>query len=335
MGPKARIGILLALACSSLGWADAVRTQSISLHKGWNAVFLEVTPGTTDSDVVFTNTPVSIAATYFAVSSPVQFIQNPGTIQWKREGWGVWYAPGRPDTFLSNLKMIYGNRAYLIYAGRDFTWNVSGSVSFDRVRWKSNSFNFLGFSLDPVAPPTFHQFFASSPAQNPSRVYQLADGQWKLIGDPIQTRMQSGTAYWIYCNGSSDFQGPLTVNVPTAMGLHFESTDQSWLSVVNTSSDPMNVQVQTVSNGNGLPLDYSVRGIGPGWINRFNFPLPAVYAMPSLEPGDSASLWLNIRRDKMTSAVQSTLLEVSGDIGVRLWIPVSGTRAQLQAAVAQ
>src|SRR5690242_8855370 len=101
--------------------AENSRTQSFALHKGWNAVFLELTPANPDVNLLFAQAPVSIVATYLAVERPVQFIRDPGTLQWNKDGWAVWYAASRPDAFLSSLHAIYGHQAYLILAQRDFT----------------------------------------------------------------------------------------------------------------------------------------------------------------------------------------------------------------------
>src|SRR5437870_1051673 len=77
--------------------AGNTRTQTLALHKGWNSVFLQVTPTNTEPASVFTNLPVTIAATFFAVDRKVEFIQNPGSIPWSKDGWGVWYGANRPD----------------------------------------------------------------------------------------------------------------------------------------------------------------------------------------------------------------------------------------------
>ena len=44
-----------------------IRTQSITLHKGWNAVYLQVDPTNSKPAACFQGTPVSIAASYIGV----------------------------------------------------------------------------------------------------------------------------------------------------------------------------------------------------------------------------------------------------------------------------
>src|SRR5436190_2070422 len=192
---RGTLGVLLLLSIivsPFFAHANTTRTQTISLHKGWNAVQLMVTPTDPTPATVFSGTPIAIAATYFGATSSAQFIQNPTSTEWKKEGWGVWYAPARADGFLSTLNGIAGNRAYLIYSKQDFTWNVTGEVSFAKVQWKSDSFNLVGFCLDPNSPPTFDKFFKGSTAHQPGRIYRLVNDQWVLVSSTAATTMKSG-----------------------------------------------------------------------------------------------------------------------------------------------
>jgi len=108
-------------------------------------VFLQVSPTNREPDAVFANTPIEIVATYFAVERSVQYIQNPGSTGWNKNGWSVWYASSRPDAFLSSLHAVHGNRAFLIYATQDFMWQATGAVtapaspasSSDRSQWRT------------------------------------------------------------------------------------------------------------------------------------------------------------------------------------------------------
>ncbi len=310
--------------------AGITRTQTITLRKGWNSVFLQVAPLNPDPSVVFLNTPVSIVATYLAAHSSVEFVQNPGEIPFKKEGWGVWYAPSRSDAFLSSLAAVNGNRAYLIFSQQDYTLNLQGNVAFEAPRWKSDSFNLIGFCLDDQSPPTFEKFFAGSAAHRSSRIYQLVNDQWTLVIDPVRSTMKSGEAYWIFCKGGSDYQGPLTTKVVSGRGMIFGTTGESHLVFINQSGDPLNVRVETISSGE-LPLSYLVRGVSESSIENVAFDLPPNHSLPVIEAGKTAALWLKLRRAQMTGSSQSTLLKISTDNGVQVWIPATGTRTDLPA----
>jgi hypothetical protein len=317
-----------ALWVDSAG-ADTTRSQTISLRRGWNAVFLQVTPANLDPNVVFSNMPVSIVATYLTVDKSIQYIKNPGEAQWNKDGWGVWYSARRPDGFLSSLRAINGNRAYLILAQQDCVWNVTGEVTFEKTRWKSDSFNLVGFSVDDSAPPTFDQFFSGSNSHQPCRIYRLNGDQWTLVNNPVQATMRSGEACWVYCAGSSEYQGPLQIQLLHARDVTFGSTGEASLAMVNQSTDPMNIRVDTVASDIGVPLAYTVTGITPGAMALSSYDLPATYNMQQLDPGQKTALWLKLRRERMTSAAQSALLKITSDNGVQIWIPVKGDRADL------
>ena len=107
---------------------------------------------------------------------------------------------------------------------------------------------------------------------------------------------------------------------------------EAWIAFANESGNPMDIQVQTVASDIGLPLAYTIRGITRGAMLPISVPLPASYALQPLEPGDSTSLFLKVRQENLTRSVQSALLKITTDNGVQLWVPVTGSRADLTAA---
>ncbi len=320
-----KFSIILVLFASLVVRADTIRTQTIALHKGWNAIYLEVAPTNPSPAAVFANTPVSIAAAFFGGDSPVQFIQNPGSISWKKDGWAVWYAPSRPDGFLATLFAINGNQAYLVFSESDFNWNLSGNVSLGLKQWKPNSYNLNGFGVNAAAPPTFGKYFAGSPAHLPGQIYRLEGNQWTLIANPAATPMRSGEACWIYSKGASDYQGPLGIKLTTGDNVSFGSSAESPISLENRTADPLTVKVETVAQDGGVPLGYVVRAVTAGKMDDATFDLPAQYTPPALEAGQTSWLWLKLRRERMHAAAQSALLKISTDSGAEVWVPVAGT----------
>src|SRR5262245_51804293 len=192
---------LVSLLASATGLVQGstLRTQQIQLHQGWNSVFLEVAPSNAAPEAVFANAPISIAATYFPLANSVEFVTDPVRINFKKEGWAVWYAPGRTDAFLTSLHAIDGNRSYLIYSESEFTWSIEGYVSLEAVRWKSDSFNHVGFCVDAQSPPTFGKFFGGSGAHRQARIYRLVSERWSRVTEPDATPMRAGEAFWVYC----------------------------------------------------------------------------------------------------------------------------------------
>lgn len=319
--------VVLVFITVTAARASGIRTQNISLHKGWNAIFLEVSPTNASPAAVFASTPVSIAGVYFGGDTSVQYIQNPGNISWKRDGWAVWYAPSRQDDFLSTLFAIQGNRGYLIYAESDFMWTVTGTVALGTVKWKPDSFNYGGFGVNAAAAPTFGRYFAGSTAHQPGKIYRLVNDQWTLVANPATEQMRAGESCWVYCKGASDYQGPLSVKVATGDSVLFGSSAESPVTLENRTGDPLTVKVETVAQDSGLPLAYVVRGISTNALNAATFDLPALHTLPALEAKQVSYLWLKLRREKMSNATQTALLKISTDSGAEVWLPVTGTVA--------
>ena len=309
--------------------SGTLRTQQIQLQKGWNSIFLEVCPSNSTPAVVFANTPVSIAATYFPLANSVEYLTDPVRINWKKEGWSVWYAPTRSDSFLTSLYAVDGNRAFLIYSEQDFLWSIEGNVAFEPLRWKSDSYNHVGFGVNAQSPPTFGKFFSGSKAHAQRKFYRLVGDKWTKVTAPDATSMKSGEAFWAYCQGASDFQGPLTVSIPFGHGIVFGSQGLARLTLGNTSTDPISVQTEIA--GGVLPLSYVVRSLAGDSIDNLFVTLPTSYSMPTFEAGTQTYFTLQVRREQMGQGLQSTLMKISTDVGTEIWLPLAAQREDLSA----
>jgi hypothetical protein len=333
-----RANLRRALVCAWIGTsalipvrADVLRTQTIELRQGWNAVFLEVEPPNTNPDAVFAGTPVDVVARYFPMSSPVQFISDPADAPWNKPGWGVWYSTNRPDAFLTSLHALHGNKACLVHATANHLWRVTGKVAFTRIRWQADSFNLLGFPVDEQAPPTFDRFFAGAGGLIGQRIYRLDNkGRWLPVTTPTTTTVRTGEAYWVYCQGRTDYQGPLDVKGPGLGMLDFGATGSTLqVDLLNTLSSPASVTVERVSDTGDLPLARVVRDLST---LQTSYPeLAPVTALSSLEAGTPDFLRLQVRREAMTAAEQVCLLKLTSSQGVRFWIPVRAARTDLVA----
>ena len=157
---------------------DVTVVQSIALSPGWNAVYLELDPADPAPGRVFAGLPVDAVATHDAVPAGGQFVKNPGVDLALAQGWAVWYAPSRPDAFLSNLYEMQGAKAYLVHATTNATLALVGNAPPALPTWKPDAFNFVGFPLQDPGSPTFAQFFAGSPAHTSGRIYRLVEGKY-------------------------------------------------------------------------------------------------------------------------------------------------------------
>jgi len=269
---------------------------------------------------------VDVVAAFYPATTSVQFVNDPAEEPWKKDGWGVWYAPERPEAMFSNLTTLLGNRPYLIHAKQDVTLSVTGSAQLNHVPWKSNSFNYVGFGLDPADPPTFADFFAGSKAHVTGRFYRLVNDKWQKVTSPTTTVMSPGEAYWVYCSGRSAFQGPLAVSFAGLAAIDFgDNLDTVTLSLLNTGLDPRTIRVEAIP-ADGLPLAWVERD----WEKFLDTypPLESPTELPTLEPGVTDQYRIHLRREQMTAAEQSALLKLTTDGGQIHWIPITAKKSQ-------
>lgn len=315
--------------------ADITRTQTVQLRAGWNAVFLEVHPSETEPAVIFANTPVDIAASYYAPSSSAQFMTDPGVDLFKQAGWGVWYATDRPDAFLKTLHAIYGQQAYLIHTKSDFTWAVTGTVAISELTWQPNAYNFVGFCLSAQSPPTFAQFFGTSSAHRHNKIYRLVNGTWLRVSAPDGAMMRAGEAFWIYSQGNSTFQGPLRVETFTRQGLVLGARFAS-LTLRNQTDHPVTPTVEHVTAGdNAVPMSMVIQAfiVSEGAVQSVAARQPDgpwTQALPPLESGASVRVPLEARLQDMRSLMHQSLLKITTDLGTECWIPVVAIRPDLE-----
>lgn len=325
----------LFLAVAAVGAAEPVRQQTVQLRKGWNAVFLEVAPLEPEPAKVFAGTPVDIAAAFHGPLTSAQFMTDPGANLFRLAGWSVWYAETRPDAFLKSLHAINGQQGYLLHARQDFTLSVTGLVSPAAVRWQADAFNYVGFSVDAVTAPTFARFFGGSPAHNHNRIYRLENGVWRQATNPAAEVMRSGEAFWIFCAGTSDYQGPLQVETTSRNGLALGAAKDAVV-LRNRTTHPVGVTMEhVVTAQNSVPLSILVLAVGDT-----NSPVRQIATpqadgawsqpMPPIEPGQAFRVPFQLRREAMTSGRQTSVLKFSTDVGTVLWLPVYGFRQDLE-----
>ncbi|MBT3374059.1 MAG: hypothetical protein HN742_32520 [Lentisphaerae bacterium] len=323
------LSLALRLSCLCVTFAcgaDTVRTQTIQLRQGWNSVFLEVSPPEFSPPDLFGALPVDVVAAFYPATTSVQFVSDPAEQPWQKGGWGVWYAPERPEAMFSSLTTILGNRPYLINARKDVTFSVTGSAQLNHVPWKSNSFNYVGFGLDPADPPTFAEFFAGAKAHAGGRCYRLVSNKWRKVTSPSTTLMRSGEAYWIYCTGRSAYQGPVAVSFAGLSSIDFgASLDTIAISLSNVGLAPETVRLDAIPP-DALPLVW----VEPDW-ETFQNTYPALQAstdLPTIEPGVTDTYRIHLRREKMPDGEQGMLLKLTTDSGQVHWIPVTAKKGQ-------
>jgi len=307
--------------------------QNLTLHPGWSAVFLEVEPESTDPTVVFSSstfTPSAAVADLLSVwrwnprTSPVEFIQNPDELLPDAPQWMVYY-PG--NSLLTNLHAINGETAYLVHLGgaSDVIWTVTGQPTVPYIDWKPNSFNFVGFHLMPLQGPNFDYFFSSSLAHAGQEIYTLNAGNWEQVTDPDTTSMLQGEGFWVYCNGSSEFTGPLSVRLEQGSGLHFGTTlVEQDLCVYNNSADNKDVHL-TVNSTPPLYLYYWSFDPSNNTAQWVEFPNASDLDL-TIPAGEMQKLRLGVRRTELTAGTpyEDNLFISDANSWIKLPVSVTG-----------
>lgn len=159
---------IISIVCTNAVNATILTQQTIPLIKGWNAVFLEISPQDSSPDDIFSALPIDQVFCFFPRKTSVEFVRNPDMVNWQKEAWGRWVPDNQPDSFLNTLFSILPGRAYLIHSKQDFVWTLKGYNTFIPTLWQPDSFNLKGFYVDPVFSPTFAQFFSGITGSQPN-----------------------------------------------------------------------------------------------------------------------------------------------------------------------
>ena len=275
-----------------------------------------------------------MAAAYYETVSSAQFTKDPDAELFRNTGWGVWYSEERPDAFLTTLYAIHGERAYLVYSGASYTWQVEGTARKPDVQWQANAYNFMGFPVHAQAAPTFAQFFSGSDAHDLDRIYRLVDGAWKKVTVPDGETMRSGEAFWIYCDGASSYMGPLRVETASHFGL-IPFSGKADLILRNDTEHPVTATLEHVGSTNSVPLAIVIQALADASepIKYVETPLPDgawTQPLPPLEARRAIRVPLTVRSVAMTTEFHSSLVKVTTDIGTEVWVPVIGNRKDLK-----
>ena len=329
--PILLLALMLACGPARLVAAGQSVTQSITLQPGWNAVWLEVEPTNNASGVIFSNLPVAGVWTRVERLASAEYIQNPSETAFNQPGWQRWLPPWRDASFFNNLFFVNANRPYLLRCTNvaPLVWNVTGRPPFRRPQWVPDAFNLRGLPVDPTNPPTFLSFFQPSAAHYDTTTTQLqpiyrldsTTGQWVAVspGDA----MQSGSAYWIYTKGASDYLAPLDLKLDVGDGLDFGNEDsQLAVRLENLSSAPLNALLRDLAGASNSILSYSRFDTNQGTL----WPaLPSVLAVATT-PTQEVRLQLAVRRQDLAGDNYESVMEVRDGAGTRLLVPVSAQK---------
>jgi hypothetical protein len=141
--------------------------------------------------------------------------------------------------------------------------------------------------------------------------------------------MRSGEAFWIYCQGHSDFTGPLDVSVPSGLGVVLEPGSVTDMTFRNTTDYPISFWVDHLPDQNTpIPMQTIIRAVdtdqnglrdlkvffGAGsWSQQF----------PTLAAGEAIRLPLLLKSSEAPKGTSYSLLRIQSDLGTEVYIPVT------------
>ncbi len=322
---------LLSLPLAALlARATPTTTQTVTLNPGWNAIHLEVEPANPDLSAVFDGVAADSVWAYGNNLGQPDFIAEVTETALAKAGWFSWVPTNRVDAFQNNLFQVQVNRSYLVkFTGATAaTLTLSGRPTTRTRAWLPDSYNFRGLPVDPALPPTFLSFFRPSTAHYSTKtglaaMYRLdPTGAWqRIVATDLVLR---GEAYWIWCQGGSDFVAPFVAAPVFGDGLEFGlSADDVELDLKNLGNTAFNATVRDLGAPTPNPLSYAQR-LSDQTLNWPGLPTPWVRPVPT---GAARRERIAVRRADMTTDLFETVLEITDGLGTRHLLPVSVTRA--------
>ena len=265
------------------------------------------------------------------------------------------YLPAATSTnrAVNNLFTLLTEHAYLIKLATNaspVTWTIPGQPAPRGPAWLPDSFNLTGFHVDPSAPPTFQDFFASSPAQSGHTMLRLYfHGAWVPV-NPASDLISPGVAYWIQSTGSSTYPGPLQIVFAQGRSIDYGlSLTEQTLTIQNTSTTARTVTIAQLASlsppkgvaplAGSVPLSYW-RTVFP---TNFGFQPLTAQLTNTIPAGGSWAIRLAVRRPDMApppvnpgpiEPMYESLLQVSDGAGTLWLLPVTSQGRQSAANAA-
>ena len=205
------------LALLPLSVSAAHISETMTLAKGWNAVYLESTPTNMACADFFAGAPVERVASYHsdAYSSTRQIADDGTEIAQKPISYHVW-VPGDEDA--STMDALVGGRVYVVYATNVWSKTFLGVPAAPQQTWRAAAgnagfMNLVGVSADTNVSVNAKEYFGEGPFGTASGVaYKIAGTKpaaptFLSMGITSGTKVQGGKAYALSAAKDGDWPG--------------------------------------------------------------------------------------------------------------------------------
>ena len=219
-----RILAMMAVATSAtlpLAVQASHIAETMTLAKGWNAIYLESTPTNAACADFFADAPVARVASYYsdAYSSTRQLADDGTEITQKPISYHVW-VPG--DELASTMTALVGGRVYMVYATNAWSKTFFGVPSAPRQTWRATSgdtgfMNLVGVSAEPDASIALKSYFGEGPFGTASGIaYQIggtktAAPTFLSLGLASSPKVHGGKAYALTATKDDSWPGVIGV----------------------------------------------------------------------------------------------------------------------------
>lgn len=224
---------ILAMAAVAAGAALATTaraahiSETMTLAKGWNAIYLESTPTNAVCEEFFADAPVARVASYHsdAYSSTRQLADDGTEILQKPISYYVW-VPG--DEIASTMSALSGGRPYLVYATNSWTKTFVGVPVAPQQTWRATSgetgfANLVGVCADPDDTVEARAYFGEGPYDSvsgaPSQIGGTKTSAPSFLAMSLGSsqKVRGGRAYALPATRDADWPGVIGFSGPAGV----------------------------------------------------------------------------------------------------------------------
>ena len=247
--------VVAALCVATTAQASHI-AETMTLAKGWNAIYLESTPTNAACADFFAGAPVARVASYHsdAYSSTRQIADDGTEIAQKPLSYYVWV---RGDEDASTMTSLVGGRVYLIYTTANWEKSFLGVPAAPRQTWRATSgdtgfMNLAGVSARPGSTVTAKAYFGEGPFGTASgTAYQVGGTKttaptFLSLGIASSPKILTGKAYAL--TAAKDGEWPGVIGFSGADTVAFGSGDFASVTLRNFGTTNHTFRVTIVAS---------------------------------------------------------------------------------------
>lgn len=262
---KKQLILILTIGAALMASAQYVE-NTITLNKGWNAIYLEATPDTSALDEFFAEKSVTRVASYQreAYKATAQYDSEGNIRNQKPISYLVWEKGGE-----STLKNLRGGNCYLVYATAAETITYLGVPVAPRMTWRDTASGEMAALVAPSLPAgtsvTAAEYFAEGPYDKKG-VFEILGADETapqfLTSLGAKPKVTSGKAYALGATQTTDWPGVLEVRGDEGDELVFGAGESvATLTIVNRGTKTREVKVELLPSAKAIETLPPVLGL--------------------------------------------------------------------------